>query len=57
LSVALSGSLWRLLLNVDTLGGRGTIRIDMEAILYFPVILNICVLAYAVRFEGTRARR
>lgn len=24
------------------------------AILYFPIILNICVLAYAVRFEGTR---
>ncbi|HXI60765.1 MAG TPA: DoxX family protein [Polyangia bacterium] len=26
----------------------------LGAILYFPVILNICVLAYAVRFEGTR---
>jgi uncharacterized membrane protein YphA (DoxX/SURF4 family) len=24
------------------------------AIFYFPVILNICVLAYATRFEGTR---
>jgi uncharacterized membrane protein YphA (DoxX/SURF4 family) len=24
------------------------------ALLYFPVILNICILAYAVRFEGTR---
>jgi uncharacterized membrane protein YphA (DoxX/SURF4 family) len=26
----------------------------LGAIVYFPVILNICVLAYAVRFEGTR---
>jgi len=26
----------------------------LGALLYFPVILNICVLAYAVRFEGTR---
>jgi uncharacterized membrane protein YphA (DoxX/SURF4 family) len=26
----------------------------LAAILYFPIILNICVLAYAVRFEGTR---
>jgi uncharacterized membrane protein YphA (DoxX/SURF4 family) len=26
----------------------------LGAILYFPVILNICILAYAVRFEGTR---
>jgi uncharacterized membrane protein YphA (DoxX/SURF4 family) len=26
----------------------------LGAIIYFPVILNICVLAYAVRFEGTR---
>ncbi|MPR35867.1 DoxX family protein [Salmonirosea aquatica] len=26
----------------------------LGAMLYFPVILNICVLAYAVRFEGTR---
>lgn len=26
----------------------------LGAIMYFPVILNICVLAYAVRFEGTR---
>jgi uncharacterized membrane protein YphA (DoxX/SURF4 family) len=26
----------------------------LGAILYFPVILNICLLAYAVRFEGTR---
>jgi uncharacterized membrane protein YphA (DoxX/SURF4 family) len=26
----------------------------LGAIFYFPVILNICVLAYAVRFEGTR---
>jgi uncharacterized membrane protein YphA (DoxX/SURF4 family) len=24
------------------------------AIFYFPIILNICVLSYAVRFEGTR---
>ena len=27
----------------------------LGALLYFPMILNICVLAYAVRFEGTRA--
>jgi len=26
----------------------------LAAILYFPVILNICILAYATRFEGTR---
>jgi uncharacterized membrane protein YphA (DoxX/SURF4 family) len=26
----------------------------MGAILYFPIILNICVLTYATRFEGTR---
>jgi uncharacterized membrane protein YphA (DoxX/SURF4 family) len=26
----------------------------LGALLYFPIILNICVLAYAVRFEGTR---
>ena len=26
----------------------------LGAIIYFPVILNICILAYAVRFEGTR---
>ena len=26
----------------------------LGAILYFPIILNICVLAYSVRFEGTR---
>ena len=26
----------------------------LGALLYFPVIVNICVLAYAVRFEGTR---
>ena len=26
----------------------------LGAILYFPLILNICILAYAVRFEGTR---
>jgi uncharacterized membrane protein YphA (DoxX/SURF4 family) len=26
----------------------------LGAIIYFPVILNICVLAYSVRFEGTR---
>jgi hypothetical protein len=26
----------------------------LGAIVYFPIILNICVLAYAVRFEGTR---
>ncbi len=26
----------------------------LGAILYFPMIFNICVLAYATRFEGTR---
>ena len=26
----------------------------LGALMYFPIILNICVLAYAVRFEGTR---
>lgn len=26
----------------------------LGALLYFPLILNICVLAYATRFEGTR---
>jgi len=26
----------------------------LGAVVYFPVILNICVLTYAVRFEGTR---
>jgi len=26
----------------------------LGALMYFPVILNICVLTYAVRFEGTR---
>ena len=26
----------------------------LGALMYFPVILNICILAYAVRFEGTR---
>ncbi|HWV74591.1 MAG TPA: hypothetical protein VN040_22890 [Pseudosphingobacterium sp.] len=26
----------------------------LGAVIYFPIILNICVLAYAVRFEGTR---
>jgi len=26
----------------------------LGAILYFPIILNICVLAYSTRFEGTR---
>jgi len=26
----------------------------LGALLYFPTILNICVLAYATRFEGTR---
>lgn len=26
----------------------------LGALVYFPLILNICVLAYAVRFEGTR---
>jgi hypothetical protein len=26
----------------------------LGAILYFPIIMNICVLTYAVRFEGTR---
>ena len=24
------------------------------ALMYFPIILNICILAYATRFEGTR---
>ncbi len=26
----------------------------LGAIMYFPLILNICILAYATRFEGTR---
>jgi hypothetical protein len=26
----------------------------LGAMLYFPIIANICVLTYAVRFEGTR---
>jgi len=26
----------------------------LGAVVYFPIILNICVLTYAVRFEGTR---
>lgn len=26
----------------------------LGALLYFPVILNICILTYATRFEGTR---
>lgn len=26
----------------------------LGAVMYFPVILNICVLTYAVRFDGTR---
>jgi uncharacterized membrane protein YphA (DoxX/SURF4 family) len=26
----------------------------LGALMYFPVILNICILAHAVRFEGTR---
>ena len=26
----------------------------LGALVYFPIILNICILAYAVRFEGTR---
>lgn len=26
----------------------------LGALVYFPIIVNICVLAYAVRFEGTR---
>ncbi len=26
----------------------------LGALLYFPIILNICILTYAVRFEGTR---
>lgn len=26
----------------------------LGAIVYFPIILNICILAYTVRFEGTR---
>ena len=27
--------------------------VALGALLYFPVILNICVLSYAVRFEGS----
>ena len=27
----------------------------LGALIYFPIIPNICVLTYAVRFEGTRA--
>jgi hypothetical protein len=26
----------------------------LGAIVYFPIILNICILTYAIRFEGTR---
>jgi len=26
----------------------------LGAVIYFPIILNICILAYATRFEGTR---
>jgi len=26
----------------------------LGALLYFPIILNICILTYALRFEGTR---
>lgn len=26
----------------------------LGALMYFPIILNICILTYAVRFEGTR---
>ncbi|WPU99878.1 DoxX family protein [Mucilaginibacter sp. cycad4] len=26
----------------------------LGALIYFPIILNICILAYALRFEGTR---
>ncbi|MGM9509724.1 DoxX family protein [Larkinella sp. GY13] len=26
----------------------------LGALMYFPIILNICILAYATRFEGTR---
>jgi len=26
----------------------------LGAVIYFPIILNICVLTYAIRFEGTR---
>jgi uncharacterized membrane protein YphA (DoxX/SURF4 family) len=26
----------------------------LGALMYFPIIVNICILAYAVRFEGTR---
>src|SRR5215510_13801664 len=26
----------------------------LGALLYFPIILNICILTYATRFEGTR---
>jgi hypothetical protein len=69
LSVALSGSLWRALMKgyyYKFIGvGQLTLALLLlvprtallGAILYFSVILNICVLAYAVRFEGTRARR
>lgn len=27
----------------------------LATLMYFPVILNICILTYAVRFEGTRS--
>jgi hypothetical protein len=27
----------------------------LGALMYFPIVLNICVLTYSVRFEGTRA--
>src|SRR3954463_16125221 len=27
----------------------------LGALMYFPIILNICVLTYATRFDGTRA--
>lgn len=27
----------------------------LAAMIYFPIIVNICVLTYALRFEGTRA--
>jgi len=26
----------------------------LGALMYFPIILNICILAFAIRFEGTR---
>ena len=45
--IGLSQLLIALLLLIPRTSFLGTL-------LYFPVILNICVLAHAVRFEGTR---